>query len=154
LAEPLSSRFLTSRWAKRPFLRGFALLWEMLSLGVRCLFWSANIQLEGEQVELKPAQMASTLIFALVFGLGLFFLLPLGLTGLADHYISSDLLSNVVEGAIRLGLLVGYIALIGRVPDVRRVFAYHGAEHKTIHAYEAGLPLTPENAARFPLAHP
>lgn len=153
-AEPLPSRLLRSPWAKRPFVRGLALLWEMLSLGSRCLFWSANVQLEAEDVELKPSQMGGTLAISLAFGIGLFFLLPVGIAGLLDHVVTSDLASNAVEGVIRLGLLIGYIALIGQVPDIRRVFAYHGAEHQTIHAFEAGVPLTPETAARFPLAHP
>ncbi len=154
LAEPLRSRFLTSRWARLPFVRGFALLWEMLSLGMRCLFWSANVQLAEEKQELSPGHIGGTLLVSLAFGIGLFFLLPLGLTSLADSLVHSDLLSNAIEGVIRLGILVGYIVAVGRIPEIRRVFAYHGAEHKVVHAHEAGVPLTPENAARFPLEHP
>jgi uncharacterized protein YqhQ len=90
---------------------------------------------------------------SLCFAVGLFFVLPLGLIHLLDRWIASALVSNVVEGVIRLGLLVGYLALIGRLPDVRRLFGYHGAEHKTINAYEAGAPLDVATVQRQSTLH-
>ena len=92
--------------------------------------------------------------FSLAFGIGLFFLLPLGIVWALDPLIHSSLLSEVIEGVARLLILVVYIGAIGLMPDVRRVFAYHGAEHMTVHAHEAGLPLNVENVRKFGTPHP
>lgn len=150
--ERLSSLY-RSRIAKIPFLRGVILLWDALGLGMRALTIAANTQ-TGEDEKLEGPTLYITLGVALVFGIGLFFLLPAGLGSLSDRLFGwSDWWSNVLEGVIRLLLLVGYIWAIGFLPDVKRLFAYHGAEHKTINAYEAGAELTPENVARFSLQH-
>jgi len=90
----------------------------------------------------------------LIFGVGLFFVLPLIIVGLVDRLIESSLLSNLLEGLIRLLLFVGYVWLIGLMPDIKRVFSYHGAEHKTINAYEAKAELNPESVQRFTTLHP
>jgi uncharacterized protein YqhQ len=95
-----------------------------------------------------------TMVLALAFGIGLFFVSPLLLTRLVEGYLPTATASVALEGLIRIALFFGYVWLIGRLPDVRRVFAYHGAEHKTIHAYEAGEPLIPEKVARYSVAHP
>jgi uncharacterized protein YqhQ len=96
-----------------------------------------------------------TLGFALVFGISLFFLLPAGLGGLAEKYLGLNVWwSNLLEGIIRLALLIGYLWAIGFMPDVKRLFMYHGAEHKTINAFEAGAELTPESVAKFSREHP
>ncbi len=139
---------------KIPFVRGLALLWETLNLGVRALMFSANVALAEEQVELTKPMMAGTVAISLAFAVGVFFVLPLLLVGGVDRYIASSFASNVIEGLIRLGLFVLYIALIGLMPDIRRVFAYHGAEHKTINAYEAGAPLEAQAIATYSRAHP
>lgn len=142
-----------SRIAKIPFLRGVILLWDALGLGMRALTISANAQ-SGEGEKLEGPALYLTLGLSLTFGVGLFFLLPAGVGGMAEHYLGwSPWLNNLLEGVLRLVLLVGYIWAIGFMPDVRRLFAYHGAEHKTINAYEAGADLTPESVARFPLEH-
>jgi len=98
--------------------------------------------------------MAFSLVTALVLGVGIFFLLPLLGARSLDSYIDSSIVSNMIEGGIRLGLLIGYIWAIGHIKDIRRVFAYHGAEHMTIHAYEHGVPLVPEEIEKFSMAHP
>lgn len=140
--------------AKIPFLRGLVLLWDALGLGFRYLTLSANLQGdETEKIE-GPAQYL-TIGFSLVFAIVVFFLAPAGVGHLLERLLGiSPWWSNVVEGVVRLILMVGYIWLIGKMPDIQRVFAYHGAEHKTINAFEAGAEMTPQNVARYSLQHP
>ena len=143
-----------SQITKIPFLRGVILLWDALGLGMRALTLSANTQ-TGEDEKLEGPALYLTLAVSLAIGIGLFFLLPAGVGGLAEKYLGwSTWLANLLEGIVRLGLLVGYIWAIGFMPDVKRLFGYHGAEHKTINAYEAGAELTPESVAKFSLEHP
>jgi len=151
--EPLSSTIYTSRIAGLPFIRGLVLLWETLTLGIRMLLYSANVALAKEQQQLTPPLVAGTLIIALGMALGLFFVAPLLLVSLVDRAVPSHLASNLLEGCIRLGIFVGYIWLVGLMPDVRRYFIYHGAEHKAINAYEAGVPLEVETVSRYSTAH-
>ncbi|MBA2451325.1 MAG: DUF1385 domain-containing protein [Chloroflexi bacterium] len=145
-------------WVSRtPFLRGLILLWDTLGLGMKALMFSADVAQEGdegEQAQLDRPLKWGTVALSMTIGIGVFFLLPLGAAGLVEWAIPSSLLANVVEGVLRLGLLVGYIWAIGHVPEIRRVFAYHGAEHMTIHAFEAGDPLDVEHIQRYPPAHP
>jgi uncharacterized protein YqhQ len=142
-----------SRITKLPFLRGIILLWDALGLGMRALTVSANTQ-TGEEEKLEGPALYLTLALSLAIGIGVFFLLPAGVGGLAEKYLGwSPFLNNLLEGLLRLALLIGYIWAIGFMPDVRRLFAYHGAEHKTINAFEAGAELTPENVARYSLQH-
>ncbi len=143
-----------SKLTKIPFVRGVILLWDALGLGMRALTIAANTQ-TGEDEKLEGPALYLTLGFALVFGVGLFFLLPAGIGSLAEKYLALNVLwSNLLEGFIRLALLVGYLWMIGLMPDVKRLFMYHGAEHKTINAYEAGAELTPESVANYSLEHP
>jgi len=107
-----------------------------------------------EPTELSGPALWITVAFSLLFGIGLFFVVPLLAIHFADRYIASSFVSNIVEGGIRLGILVLYLGLIGLIPDVKRVFRYHGAEHKTIHAYERGLPLDAEHIRPMPIEHP
>ena len=140
--------------AKIPFLRGVILLWDALGLGMKALTLSANTQ-TGEDEKLEGPALYLTLGTSLAIGIGLFVLLPAGVGGLAEHYLGwPNLAHNMLEGLMRLVLLVGYIWAIGFMPDVKRLFGYHGAEHKTINAYEAGVDLTPANVVKFPLEHP
>ena len=151
--EKLSSIY-RSRIVKIPFLRGVILLWDALGIGMRALTIAANTQ-TGEDEKLEGPVLYVTLGFALIFGIGIFFLLPAGLGSLAEKYLGWNVwVSNVFEGLVRLALLIGYIWGIGFMPDIKRLFGYHGAEHKTINAYEAGAELTPESVARFSLEHP
>ena len=143
-----------SRVTKIPFVRGVILLWDAMGLGMRALTIAANTQ-TGEEEKLEGPALYLTLGIALVFGIGLFFLLPAGLGGLAEKYLALSVWwSNLLEGIIRLALLIGYLWAIGFMPDVKRLFMYHGAEHKTINAFEAGAELTPESVAKFSLEHP
>jgi uncharacterized protein YqhQ len=143
-----------SKITKIPFVRGVILLWDALGLGMRALTIAANTQ-TGEEMKLEGPALYLTLGFALVFGIGLFFLLPAGLGSLTEKLLGwSVWWSNLAEGIIRLVILVAYIWAIGFMPDVKRLFGYHGAEHKTINAYEAGAELTPESVARYSLQHP
>jgi uncharacterized protein YqhQ len=167
--EPLDPRIYGGGLGKVPFLRGLTLLWDALGLGIKSLMFSAEVALEEEQEEgeenggdghpagvFEGPMQWGTVIFSLSLSIGLFFVLPAFLAGQAENWfeIDSHLFSNAIEGAIRLVFLVGYVWLIGRLPDIRRLYGYHGAEHKTINAYEAGAELTPKSVARFPLEHP
>lgn len=142
-----------SKIASIPFLRGVILLWDALGLGMHALTISANTQ-TGEDEKLEGPALYLTLGLSLALGVGLFFLLPAGIGGAAEHYLGwSPWLNNLLEGVIRLLLLVGYIWAISFMPDVRRLFMYHGAEHKTINAFEASAELTPESVAKYPIEH-
>ena len=150
--EPLEGIYKSSL-AKTPFLRGLVMLWDSLGLGMRALTISANTQ-TGEDQKLEGPQLYITLGIALLFGVGLFFLLPAVVGQLSERYLGLNAWwSNLLEGIIRLGFLILYIWGIGQTPDIKRVFAYHGAEHKTINAFEGGADLTPENVAHYPLEH-
>lgn len=145
------------RW---PLVRGFLALLETLILGIKSLQMSANLAVmdpastNGKDEGIPAVVMATTLAVSLIFGISLFFLLPLGIVWALDSVITSDLLSEIVEGVLRLAILVIYISAISFLPDVRRVFAYHGAEHMTVHAHEAGLPLNVDNVRKFGTPHP
>jgi len=139
---------------KIPFLRGTILLWDALGLGMKALTLSANTQ-TGEDEKLEGPALYLTLGTSLAIGIGLFILLPASVGGWAEHSLGwQNLAHNLLEGVMRLILLVGYIWAIGFMPDVRRLFGYHGAEHKTINAFEAGAELTPEVVAKYPIEHP
>ena len=151
--EPLRSPLVRSRLARLPFVRGVVVLWESLDYGIRMLMRSAEVQLDQEE---QLGKGGNTLVMgvALAGALLLFIGVPYLATSLARAVIPSSVVLNVTEGLIRLALLVGYLIAISFLPDVRRVFAYHGAEHMTIHAFEHGDPLTPERIEPYPTAHP
>ncbi|HIQ05273.1 MAG TPA: DUF1385 domain-containing protein [Anaerolineae bacterium] len=154
--EPLTARIYTRSWGKWPFIRGLSLLWDALGLGMRALMWSADVALsEEEDVEFKGPVAWTTVAVSLAIGIGIFFLLPSAAAQFLERFsiTSAPLVSAFVEGGIRLLLFLAYLYLIGLMPDIRRVFAYHGAEHKTINAYEAGASLTPESVACFSTRH-
>lgn len=152
-SEPLSGIY-KSKLIKIPFLRGLIALWDALGLGIRALTISANIQ-TGEDEKLEGPALYLTLAISLTFGIGLFFLLPAAVGQLSERVLGiSSWWSNLLEGLVRLALLVGYIWIIGKSSEIKRVFAYHGSEHKTINAFEAGADLTPETVTHFSLEHP
>jgi uncharacterized protein YqhQ len=142
------------RYAKTPFVRGLIVLYETLIVGTRWLVRSANIQASAEGIELGRGSVAIMLGLTLVVGIGFFFLLPLFLAALTTAKAESGWVQHLTEGGIRVALFLGYLALIARAPDIRRVFEYHGAEHMTIHALEAGDPLTTDAVRKYPTAHP
>jgi uncharacterized protein YqhQ len=157
-SEPLVS------WAKRhrvlrwPVIRGVVALAESLKIGFRALAISANAQIEGEDgAEPEPIggfTWGLTVALSLVLAVGLFFVIPVGATSLIKDQLGSPLLFWLVEGVLRTAIFIGYIALISRLSDLRRVFEYHGAEHKTISCYEAGDRLTPGRAELYSRLHP
>ena len=178
-SEPLDARVYGGPIAKLPFLRGLTMLWDSLVLGMRSLMYSADVaagnisagaatsQLVASSTPDAPGSsdnaqprafegpvMVGMLLFSFAFGIGLFFLLPKLLAQLVQRWTGSIVWGLVAEGVIRLTLFVGYIWAIGLMPDIRRVFGYHGAEHKTINAYEANAPLTVEGVRPFTTAHP
>jgi uncharacterized protein YqhQ len=178
-SEPLNRAIYGSWLSKVPFLRGVTLLWDTLVLGTRTLMLSADIAsrpaaaISGSAVPADPGQAPQesksapgapdsllsdpvawgTIVVSLGLAVGLFFVLPALLAKWLDPYIANALLSNVVESAIRLAFVLAYVWGVGFLPDVRRVFAYHGAEHKTVHAYEAGQPLSVDAIRAFTTSH-
>jgi uncharacterized protein YqhQ len=152
--EPLNTSIYAGAVSKVPFLRALTSLWDVLVLGIRTLMYSAEVSLgPEEEIEFSGPIAWGTVAVSFAIAIGIFFVGPLLLVGVIDRYIESAFLSNVLEGVIRLLIFVGYIWAIGRLPDIRRVFAYHGAEHKTINAYESGAELTPEVVARHSTSH-
>jgi len=154
--EPLNLALYQGPVSRIPLLRGLTMLWDTLGLGLKALIWSADIAIgeeerEGEKRLLEAMGWISGVV-GLAIGVGLFMVLPSLLIGLLPIPLTS-LADNLLEGLIRLALMVGYIWAIGHQPDTARVFAYHGAEHKTINAYEDGAPLTVEAVQSYPTAH-
>ncbi len=153
--EPLRSWLTRSRVARAPFIRGLFVLWESLAYGMRMLMKSADVQLAEEDRSagggiVNTVVMGVTLVVALVVFVGI----PYLVTQALRAAVPSSLALNLGEGALRLALFLGYLGLISLMPDIRRVFAYHGAEHMTIHAFEHGDPLTPERIEPYSTAHP
>jgi uncharacterized protein YqhQ len=172
-SRPLPRHLYGGIIQKIPLVRGVTMLWDALGLGMQALMYSADIQMagqlnseadEGSNDGAAPSDPASlskplawtTVVVALIFGVGVFFVTPLAVVGVAERVLggTSTFWSNLAEGLIRLGLLIGYVALIGTMPDVKRVYAYHGAEHMTIHAWEHNDPLDPSHVGKYPPAHP
>jgi uncharacterized protein YqhQ len=141
-----------------PFLRGVLVLLETLLVGMKSLTISANEAAADENSEedqqLSSVAMASLLTVSLVLGIGIFFLIPVFVSRLVDNSGANNFIANLVEGGIRLALFIGYVWIIGKMNDIKRVFGYHGAEHMVVHAHEAREPLTLESVRRFPPAHP
>jgi len=171
-AFPLTSALSRHRVLRLPIIRGVVALGGSLVIGFRALEVSANAQmapLEGEQEtgdgqeaqegqagqeEIPRALWAGTVVVAVVFAIVLFFLIPVGLTSLIKEQLGSSVLFWLVEGLVRTAIFLGYLLLLSRLADLRRVFEYHGAEHKTISCFEAEFPLTPANCKRFSRLHP
>jgi uncharacterized protein YqhQ len=154
-SEPLNTKIYGGLISKLPFLRGTIMLWDALVLGMRALLFSADVALEEEEeVEFKGPIAWGSMAFSLIIGIGIFLLGPLFLVRLVDRYIASPLVSNILEGLIRLAFFLVYVYAVGFIPDIRRVFAYHGAEHETINAYESGAPLKADAIKSYSTAHP
>ena len=159
VSEPLVSIVKRHRVLRLPLVRGVAALGESLSIGFKALGISANAQVaaeseDGEDEKIGGGAWAGTVAFSVILAIGLFFLLPAGLASLLRNELPNGFVFVVVEKVIRISIFLGYLWLISRMRDLQRVFEYHGAEHKTISNYEAGLPLTPQNAQRFSRLHP
>ncbi|MCL0072668.1 DUF1385 domain-containing protein [Dehalococcoidia bacterium] len=154
MADPVSTIY-AGRLQKMPLLRGIFALIEALILGVKALTFSAKIAAESElEEELKPGILWATVGLGLVLGVALFVILPMLITHYGiDRLTTSPVISNAADGIIRLLFFITYLALISRIPDIRRVFAYHGAEHKAVNAFEAGATMTVENVQRYSTSH-
>jgi len=156
-AEKLGGLY-TGKARRMPLVRGVVVLWETMSLGMRALSFSSRIAFEEEMDDGKPAEFPEkvfwgTMALAIVFVVALFFAAPILLANLLELVDAHRIVIVAVEGFIRLALFIGYIAAIGRIAEIRRVFQYHGAEHMTIHAYEAGQPIDVNSVRRFPKEH-
>ncbi|NDJ53425.1 MAG: DUF1385 domain-containing protein [Chloroflexi bacterium] len=160
--EEVDSPLYNGALSKIPFVRGLGLLWDSLGLGTRALFWSADVAIPEEERDedgetmLDSAVGVGAVAVPLMIMLAVFFLFPAFVTDMLHRFtpLESSLLGNFIERMIHLSLVILYIVAIGQIPEIRRVFQYHGAEHKTINAYEAGAPLTPASVNTFPLEHP
>ncbi len=180
--EPVESTILGKfKWLNKPFLRGTLALIDAMALGMKALMFSANLAMEDieaaeaakpqSEKKVKKARAAKatatdggtqkindiaiwgTMMLALAIGIGIFFVLPHLLTGLLQKNIANPLVLNAVEGVVKFAIFIGYILGISRMKDIRRVFEYHGAEHRVINTYEAGLELTAENIAKYGTIH-
>jgi uncharacterized protein YqhQ len=154
-SEPLVSWAKRHRVLRLPVIRGVVALGESLKIGFRALAISANAQLDPEeQEEIGGFTWGLTIVFSLILAIGLFFVIPVGATSLIKDQLGSAVLFWLVEGVLRTAIFIGYIVLISRLEDLRRVFQYHGAEHKTISCYEAEDRLIPSRAKLYSRLHP
>ena len=152
-SEDLNPVIYNSFISRVPFLRGLTMLWDSLGLGIRALMFSADVAVGDDGAEFSGPVAWGTIAFSFAIGIAIFFVAPLLLVRLVDPMIASSFVSNVVEGLIRLVFLLIYIWAIGLMPEIRRVFGYHGSEHKTINTYEADEELTVESVARHSSSH-
>jgi uncharacterized protein YqhQ len=157
-SEPLVSWAKRHRILRLPVIRGVVALGESLKIGFRALAISADAQIEAEEGE-EPEPIGGftwglTILLSMALAVGLFFVVPVGATSLIKDQLGSAVLFWLVEGVLRTAIFIGYIAAISRLPDLRRVFEYHGAEHKTISCFEANDRLTPARAERYSRLHP
>ncbi len=152
--DPLSQIY-AGKVRRIPWIRGFFALIETLILGIKSLMYSANVAIEEELEEQpKPIIIWIPVVFGITFGIALFVLLPMFITEYGiDPFIDSAMLSNLADGVIRVVILIAYMATMSLLPDIRRVFAYHGAEHKTVNAYEAGETLEVATVQKYSTAH-
>ena len=155
-SDPIVSWAKRSRILRVPVIRGVVALAESLKIGFRALAISANAQLADgeEEEEIGGFMWGLTIALSIALAIGLFFVVPVGLTSLIKDKLGSPFLFWLVEGVLRTAIFIGYLAAISRLPDLRRVFQYHGAEHKTISCFEAGDELVPARAAEYSRLHP
>ncbi len=150
--RPLPS-LTTNRMRRTPLLRGVVILVEAMLLGIKSLLYSANIAMEEEEEEIPTKAIWGMIASAVVLVVVLFFIAPLFLTKLVNAYIPNSVVFHIVEGVIRLIIFVAYLKVMGFLPDIKRVFTYHGAEHKAVNAYEAGVPMDVESIKSYSTAH-
>jgi uncharacterized protein YqhQ len=148
-SQPLASIY-KGRLRNWPFIRGIIVLIETLALGTKALLHSAQIAAAEEDEDISPTLLWGSIALAVAFAVALFFVVPLLLTRyLVDPYITSALLSNIIEGILRIAIFIAYLKVIGLLPDMKKIFAYHGAEHKAVNTYEAGMPLELDYAKNY-----
>ncbi len=142
-----------SKARRMPFIRGVVVLIESLVLGIQSLMLSANISMEEEEEQISAKTIWVMIGIGVVLAVLLFFIAPLYLTGLLDKYIPNSVVFNIIEGIIRVAIFLGYLKVISYMPDIKRVFTYHGAEHKAVNAYEAGVPMEVDVIKDYSRAH-
>jgi len=150
--KPMPSIY-TSWMRRTPLIRGVVVLIEAMVLGIKSLLYSSNIALEEEEEEISTKALWSMLASGVVLAVVLFFIAPLFLTKLVNAYIPNSLVFHIIEGVIRLAIFIAYLRVMSLLPDIRRVFAYHGAEHKAVNAYEAGVPMEVNAIKAYSTAH-
>ncbi len=151
-SRPLATLY-KGRWREVPFVRGVIALIEAVVLGTGALMYSAQVSTETEQEKITPGMIWGSVALGVALAVALFFVLPLLAARLLDPFVSSAFVSNLIEGVIRIVFFIIYLLLIGRMHDIREVFAYHGAEHMSVNAYEAGVPLETGPVRRYSTAH-
>jgi len=152
--SPLEPWVRRNRLYRLPVVRGVVALAESLAVGFKALSASANAQLTEDEEPLSTGMWFGTVVAALALAIGLFFVIPVALTSLIKDWLDSSVLFWLVEGVVRTAIFLGYLWLLAHMRDLRRVFEYHGAEHKTIACYEAEDELVPERAALYSRLHP
>lgn len=155
IIDDLDSSSITERYPilKKPFLRGVVVLGESLIVGMKALSHSAQVAGEEEE-QISDKEMLMTIAFSIVLAIGLFIILPTWSMRFLSTWTENHMVLNLVEGFLRIAIFLAYITIISRMEDIKRVFEYHGAEHKTIFAYEAGVPLEPKHVQQFTTLHP
>ena len=153
-SEELPRRLYQGPLTRIPFLRGSIVLWDTIGLGMRALMFSADVAMGEEDVKLSKPVAWSTAAVGIILGIGIFFVLPVVLTALVHDQVGGSLAANILEGVVRIGLLIAYVWAIGFFPDIGRVYMYHGAEHKAINAFEAGARLRVEAMLPYSIRHP
>ncbi len=150
--QPLAAIY-TGWLRKAPLIRGIIVLIEAMILGIKSLLYSASISLEEEEEEISGRMVWVMIVTALALAIVLFLIIPLFLTSLINPYINSSLVFHLIEGFIRLVIFIAYLKLIALMPDIRRIFTYHGAEHKAVNAFEDGVPMEVEAVRKYNTAH-
>ncbi|MBN2463092.1 MAG: DUF1385 domain-containing protein [Dehalococcoidia bacterium] len=153
-SQPLASLY-KGRWRNLPLVRGIIVLIETLAIGISALLYSAQVAAaEEDEKGISPVMLWGSVVIAVAFAVGLFFIVPLLLTRyIIDPHITSALVSNIIEGVLRIGIFIAYLKAISLMPDLKRVFAYHGAEHKVVNAYESGMPLELDYVKNYSTSH-
>ena len=153
-SRPLATLY-KGRFRNWPLIRGVIVLIETLALGTQALLYSAQVAAaEDKEESISPSLLWGSVVIAIAFAVALFFIVPLLLTRyLIDPHITSSLVSNIIEGVLRIGIFIAYLKLIGLMADIKKVFAYHGAEHKVVNAYEAGMPLELDYVKTYSTSH-
>jgi len=152
IKQPLAEIF-KGRLREIPLVRGIIVLIETMVLGIQALIRSAQIASAEEEKKIPTAALWGVVAASIAFAVALFFIVPLLATRYFDLYIASDFVSNLIEGFVRIGIFIAYLKIIGLLPDIKKVFAYHGAEHKVVNAYENGSPLEVEAIKSYSTAH-
>lgn len=153
VAERPLAGFYTGKWRQIPFIRGILALIESVVLGTSALMYSAQVVAQSEDEKITPAMMWFSVALGVVLAVVLFFILPLLVIRFFDSFITSSFVSNLLEGVIRIIFFIIYLVAVGRMQEIKEVFAYHGAEHMSVNAYEAGQPLEVDSVKKYSTAH-